>query len=336
MKTPYTLLLVTALFVLLLSLLPLIAGAHGSGLALAKVSGEYRVDIHYGRPFEAGIPVWLNLFIERNKDEQLVDFTDIDLIISQNATPFFQTNIMRKVSVGTGAIVTFPHGGPYQVFATFHGVQGADVSVAFDVSVGGASAGPGVIARAATFIRLGVVHILSGPDHLLFLLALMLTYISWRDILRLTGVFTLAHSMTLILSGTAVLSLSSRIVEPVIALSIAVVAFCTVVLRDILPVTSRHKAAVIFVFGLVHGLGFARALKDMHIPSHELLLSLVGFNLGIELGQLMVIGLVMVPLISWVRSRSWGSRAITAAGVILSIIGVVWGVQRIIGASLTF
>ncbi len=81
------------------------------------------------------------------------------------------------------------------------------------------------------FFRIGVGHILSGPDHILFVLSLLLVFISWKDILKLTGIFTIAHSITLILAGTGILVLSSRIVEPMIALSIAYVALTSVFLK---------------------------------------------------------------------------------------------------------
>lgn len=84
------------------------------------------------------------------------------------------------------------------------------------------------------FFRIGVGHILSGPDHILFVLSLLLVFISWKDILKLTGIFTIAHSITLLLAGTGLLVLSSRIIEPIIALSIAYVAFTSVFLKDTL------------------------------------------------------------------------------------------------------
>ncbi len=80
------------------------------------------------------------------------------------------------------------------------------------------------------FFRVGVSHILNGPDHILFVLSLLLVFVSWKDILRLTGIFTIAHSITLLLAGTGILVLSSSIVEPMIALSIAYVAFTSVFL----------------------------------------------------------------------------------------------------------
>ncbi len=179
------------------------------------------------------------------------------------------------------------------------------------------------------FFRIGVSHILSGPDHILFVLSLLLVFIFWRDILRLTGIFTIAHSITLILAGTGILVLSSRIVEPMIALSIAYVAFTSVFLWDNLFLWgSRSKMVAIFFFGLFHGLGFAGLLREIHIPWDKFISSLIAFNLGIEWGQLIIVGLAF-PLIYAFRHKSWYRRVIQVFAIIIIAIAIYWFIERI-------
>ena len=215
--------------------------------------------------------------------------------------------------------------------------------------------------NAYTFIKLGILHILSGPDHILFILSLLLTFATMRSMFRLTSAFTVAHSITLILAGTSTLVVGSRIVEPMIAFSIAFVAFSSIFLRGkINPVREylsgtlgvvfakevgymasrgvssngvkffgQENIPMVFIFGLFHGLGFAGLLKEISIPQDRFISSLVFFNVGIELGQILVL-LLVVPGIYYFRHRAWYPRFITVAGILLTLIGLFWGIQRII------
>ncbi len=125
------------------------------------------------------------------------------------------------------------------------------------------------------FLKIGVGHILSGPDHILFVLSLLLVFVGIRDILRLTATFTVAHSITLVLSGLGILTVSPRISEPLIALSIAYVALTSVFLHDNKYVgQQRGKVISVFFFGLFHGLGFAGLLKEIQIPADKFISSL--------------------------------------------------------------
>lgn len=188
----------------------------------------------------------------------------------------------------------------------------------------------GFLENSWDFVRLGFEHILTGPDHILFVLALLLAWVSIREILKLTGTFTIAHSITFILAGSGFFVLSARIVEPLIALSISYVALVSVfVNKEKLPAFMRHKIPAVFFFGLFHGLGFAGLLSDLSIPVDRFLSSLIAFNVGIEIGQVFVIALA-VPFVLGFKNKSWYADAERAFACIIAIIGLFWFVQRII------
>lgn len=147
--------------------------------------------------------------------------------------------------------------------------------------------GLGEIARA--YVILGVQHILGGIDHLAFVASLLFLVGFRRQLIGTITAFTLAHSITLACSVFGLLTLRSPPVEACIALSIVLVA--GEALRDRATLARRFPALVSFLFGLVHGLGFAGALKDIGLPEQHLPLALVTFNVGVELGQLAMVGL---------------------------------------------
>ncbi len=179
------------------------------------------------------------------------------------------------------------------------------------------------------FVKLGIGHILSGPDHILFVLTLVLVFVSIREILKLTSTFTVAHSITLVLAGTGILTLPSAVVEPLIALSIAVVAITSVFFRGRKFIgENRGKIVMVFFFGLFHGLGFAGLLKEINIPADRFISSLLAFNVGIELGQLVILA-IAIPPIYYFRDRSWYSRAIKIIAGIISLIAIFWIIQRV-------
>lgn len=180
------------------------------------------------------------------------------------------------------------------------------------------------------FVKLGVNHILSGLDHIFFVLSLLLVFIGLAHVFRYTLTFTLAHSFTLILAGTGALTLSSRVVEPVIALSIAVMALVTVFFRDNKYLkTTKYKLAIIFFFGLFHGLGFAGLLQEIQVPEDKFVSSLFAFNVGIEIGQLVIIGLAL-PFIYLLRNKPWYPLLIKVIAVTISAVAVFWMLQRIL------
>jgi hypothetical protein len=175
----------------------------------------------------------------------------------------------------------------------------------------------------ASFALLGVEHILVGWDHLLFLLGLLLCGGGWIALAKIITAFTLAHSITLTLAVLDVLVLPDRLVEAVIALSIAFVAAENLVQRS----SGSRRWLVAFCFGLVHGFGFASVVRDLGLPAHGLALSLLGFNAGVEVGQALVVALVLPPLI-WLRRTRWEPRVIQSGSVAILMVGVVLFVER--------
>jgi hydrogenase/urease accessory protein HupE len=173
------------------------------------------------------------------------------------------------------------------------------------------------------FVKMGVEHILLGWDHVLFLLVLLLGARSLRSVVELATTFTVAHSVTLVLASVGWVHLNPDIVEPLIALSIAAVAVAAV-----LGIETRWQLGVVFLFGLLHGLGFAGTVDfDVEAPG-RLFTSLVSFNVGIELGQALIVAVVF-PLLLLIRRFRWGTHAQVAGAACAAGIGVYWFVERI-------
>ena len=194
----------------------------------------------------------------------------------------------------------------------------------------------------ATYVREGVRHIWTGYDHVLFLLSLLLPAVLVRagrawlpgaslraalvDVAKVVTAFTLAHSITLSLAALAIVALPSRLVESGIALSVVLAA-----LNNVFPVVAHGRWAAAFGFGLLHGFGFAGALADLGLPSGSLALSLAGFNLGVEAGQLAIVAL-FVPAAFALRA-TWAYRRLALRGGSLAIAALAsaWFVGRAFG-----
>lgn len=193
-----------------------------------------------------------------------------------------------------------------------------------------------------SFIEEGIWHIWTGYDHVLFLLALLLPLfltrkpgLRWtlptgkqvmRAVLLTVTAFTLAHSITLLLATLLDIQLASAAVETVIAISVALSG-----LNIIYPVFSRSHATMAFCFGLIHGLGFAGALRDLSLPTQQFVQSLLSFNVGVELGQLALVTLVF-PLLWYLRNKQYYQRVLqplVALGIVS--IGLMWAVERSVG-----
>ena len=179
-----------------------------------------------------------------------------------------------------------------------------------------------------TFLALGVEHILTGYDHLLFLFALLVVCRDLRSIATVITCFTIAHSITLALAALDIAKLSPRIVEPMIAASIAYVGIENL-LRGGAP---KWRWLLTFSFGLVHGLGFADALKEVGIGSGQfgIVLPLVGFNLGVEIGQLSVAAIVLPVLWQLRRHSIFVRRWVPACSAFVALAGSYWMVERIL------
>lgn len=182
--------------------------------------------------------------------------------------------------------------------------------------------------NAWDFLKLGFHHILSGADHVLFVLTLLLIFVTLRDLLVFTSTFTVAHSITLILAGASIVVLSPTIVEPLIALSISVMALITLFEKRLSGFKIHGgPLALIFFFGLFHGLGFAGLLEQIAIPQDKFLSSLLAFNVGVEFGQLAII-LVSLPLLLLVRKKAWYPTISKILALLIALAGFVWFIER--------
>jgi hydrogenase/urease accessory protein HupE len=186
--------------------------------------------------------------------------------------------------------------------------------------------GQSVIAVIRRFVPEGIRHILIGPDHILFLVGLLLLGGSPRRLLFVVTSFTVAHSVTLTLAALDIFNPSPRIIEPAIALSIVYVGFDNLLVRKGRDV----RAWIAFAFGFIHGFGFANVLREMELPRRALGWSLFSFNLGVEIGQVFVV-LVVASLLAAIRSRSeTAGRYVAVAGSILVIAaGAFWFTERV-------
>jgi hypothetical protein len=189
------------------------------------------------------------------------------------------------------------------------------------------------------YVRHGIWHIWIGFDHILFLLSLLLPAVLvyrdrvWSgratfraaalDVLKIVTAFTLAHSITLTLATLGVVTLPSRLVESLIAASVVLAA-----LNNLWPLFHGRRALVAFCFGLIHGFGFASVLLDLGLPKVSLLLSLVGFNVGVEIGQVAIV-VLFLPLAFLARNTMLYRRGLLGAGSsLIVLLALVWLVER--------
>lgn len=181
----------------------------------------------------------------------------------------------------------------------------------------------GLAAQAGSFIALGVEHIFTGYDHLMFLVGLLLLGGRFWSLFKIVTAFTLAHSVTLVLAALGIVELSPQIIEPAIALSIAYVGAENFILKS-----TDRRWIIAFVFGLVHGFGFAGILQAMGLPERGLVLSLLSFNVGVEIGQMAIVALVL-PLILTLRKWPLHRAVVYALSAIIIGFGLYWFVERI-------
>jgi hydrogenase/urease accessory protein HupE len=177
------------------------------------------------------------------------------------------------------------------------------------------------------YLTLGFTHILpNGLDHMLFVLGIFLLSGRARSVLWQISAFTVAHSITLGLSMYGVIAAPARMVEPMIALSIAYVAIENIFLSELKP----WRVALVFAFGLLHGMGFAGALKELGLPRSEFVTALLTFNVGVEAGQLAVIGAAFL-LVGWhCSNRRWyRGRIVIPASAMIACTAVYWTIQRL-------
>lgn len=190
---------------------------------------------------------------------------------------------------------------------------------------------PQKVSNALDYVYQGFVHIIPrGLDHILFVLALLLFAKSRAVLLWQVSAFTLAHTITLALGIYGIVEVSSAIVEPLIALSIVYVALENIH-RAKSKTLSHTRMPVIFAFGLLHGLGFASVLADVGLPQGQYALSLISFNIGVELGQLTVIALAFICLLPF-RNKSWyQTRLVKNLNGAIAIMATYWLFERLLG-----
>lgn len=176
------------------------------------------------------------------------------------------------------------------------------------------------------YLWLGYTHILPrGLDHILFVIGLFLLSAQLKPLLLQVTAFTIAHSITLGLSMYGLVSLPSRVVEPLIAVSIAYVAIENLITRELKP----WRIALVFMFGLLHGLGFAGVLRELGLPRGEFLTALLTFNAGVELGQLTIIAGAFLA-VGALMKRPWYRRAIVVpASCGIAVVGIYWTITRL-------
>ena len=197
----------------------------------------------------------------------------------------------------------------------------------------------GKVRQFVDYVRHGVWHIWIGFDHILFLLSLLLPAVlmisgrqwqpaenfksSFVDVLKIVTAFTLAHSLTLTLASLQIISLPSRWVESAIAASVVIAA-----LNNVLPLFQGRRWVAALLFGLVHGFGFASVLSDLGLPQSSLLLALVGFNVGVEIGQLAIVGIFLPSAYLLRRTRFYRHVVFNAGSIMIVLIASVWLAER--------
>jgi hypothetical protein len=194
---------------------------------------------------------------------------------------------------------------------------------------------PGGAAQLLAYVRHGVWHIWTGFDHILFLLSLLLPAVvapagkqalglrpALFDVFKVVTAFTLAHSLTLALAALHVVALPARWVESAIAASVALAA-----LNNLVPLFPGRRPQIAFAFGLLHGFGFAGVLADLGLPRSMLALPLFGFNAGVELGQLAIVG-AFVPLAFLLRRMPAYRWLVATASALIVVVAALWFVER--------
>lgn len=183
----------------------------------------------------------------------------------------------------------------------------------------------GTWSTLSLYVVVGVDHILPGGlDHILFVLAIFLASATWRQLIIQVSAFTIAHTATLGLAASGVIAPPASIVEPLIALTIAFVAIENVLWKEM----TRWRPYLVFGFGLIHGMGFAGFFGELGLPPGQFWSALIGFNIGVELGQLSVIATAAV--LFWTRkARQYRRYVVLPGSFFIGAVGLWWAVERV-------
>ncbi len=178
------------------------------------------------------------------------------------------------------------------------------------------------------WLKFGFQHILpKGVDHILFILGLFLLVPRWKELLLQSGAFTVAHSITLALVVLGVFAAPPQVVEPLIALSIAYVGIENLFLSELKP----WRLGLVFGLGLLHGMGFAAVMQELPVPEGQIVQPLVGFNLGVELGQIAVLALAFAVTFRAIGNKKWWGWIRRAGSAGIAVTGLYWTVERMVG-----
>jgi len=272
------------------------------------------------------------LKLTSNGEAPAAEWSQPEILFDRQSIRF---HLRYKVAAPPGVVsvstVMFPYDPNHQTFINVYDANTTDpwqaiLDVNHTHTEYFAGTRQGVLAVLEKFIPAGIHHILIGPDHLLFLVGLLLLGGSIRRLAMVVTSFTIAHSVTLSLAALNILTPPARIIEPAIALSIVYVGADNLLAqggRDV-------RAWIAFAFGFIHGFGFANVLREMELPRRALGWSLFSFNFGVEIGQLLVV-ITVASAFAILRSRSeWARRRLVFAGSIVVIAaGAFWFVQRV-------
>ncbi len=177
------------------------------------------------------------------------------------------------------------------------------------------------------YLKLGYTHILpNGFDHILFVLGLFLLNPRLKSVISQATAFTVAHSITLGLAMRGIITPISSVVEPIIALSIVFVAIENIYTSQLKP----WRVVIVFMFGLMHGLGFASALRELSLPKADFFTSVIMFNIGVELGQITVILAAYLLVGHWFKNKTWyRKRIVVPVSLIIAAIAFYWTIERV-------
>ena len=287
--------------------------------------------------FESFAPEYLgNLSLAFDEQNASLDFVEIEIpeIGDVELARESQITLTGRIPAGARQVVwTYPevygsnvlrlqYAGKEEVISFF--LQTGEVSEPFLLQ--GQVVQRSRMDVAADYLEVGFTHILPlGLDHILFVLGIFLLSLHLKPIIWQVTAFTIAHTITLGMSIYGLISLSPSIVEPLIALSIVYVGVENILLDKLKP----WRIVIVFLFGLLHGMGFAGVLTEIGLPQSEFLTALITFNIGVELGQLAVIGLALLA-VGWFRHEPWYRQRIVIPGsAVISLIGAYWTIERV-------
>ena len=266
----------------------------------------------------------------RAEQPLMIEWGDVDTLPDRQGIQLhFRIHAPRPATLGIHAVM-FPYDRLHQTFVNVY--EDGALRQQFVLSADNpgrtyySGTTQGAIAVIKTFVPAGIHHILIGPDHILFLIGLLLLGGGWKALLKIVTAFTIGHSITLSLAALNVVTPPPNIIEPAIALSIVFVGADNLVRgggRDV-------RALIALTFGLVHGFGFANVLREFGLPREALGWSLFSFNVGVEIGQLFIVLLVATALaVVRRRSETVGMRVAYAGSLIVIAAGTYWFVQRV-------